>query len=70
MQMIISRFTRARKYFIPFCVFFQFGPPRFSFIAPSLPGGHIPNGFWVVWEGPPIAHTHLETVPYAVAERG
>ena len=30
----------------------------------------IPDGFWVVWEGPPIAHTHLETVPYAVVERG
>ena len=30
----------------------------------------IPDDFWVVWEGPPIAHTHLATVPNAVAERG
>ena len=30
----------------------------------------IPYGFWVVWEGPPIAHTHLATVPNAVAESG
>ena len=29
----------------------------------------IPDGFWVVWEGPPITHTHLETVPNAIAER-
>ena len=31
---------------------------------------HIPDDFWVMWEGPPIAHTHLATVPKAVAERG
>ena len=31
---------------------------------------HIPDGFWIVWEGHPIAHTHLATVPNAVAERG
>ena len=35
-----------------------------------VPGGPIPDDFWVVWEGPPIAHTHLATVPNAVAERG
>ena len=41
-----------------------------SFFRACVPGGHIPNDFWVVWEGPPIAHTHLATVPNAVAERG
>ena len=35
-----------------------------------VPGGPIPDDFWVVWEGHPIAHTHLVTVPNAVAERG
>ena len=24
-----------------------------SFCRACVPGGHIPNGFWVVWEGPP-----------------
>ena len=33
-------------------------------------GGPIPDDFWVVWEGHPITHTHLATVPNAVAERG
>ena len=35
-----------------------------------VPGGPILDDFWVVWEGHPIAHTHLATVPNAVAERG
>ena len=35
-----------------------------------VPGGPIPDYFWVVWQGHPIAHTHLATVPNAVAERG
>ena len=35
-----------------------------------VPGGPIPDNFWVVWEGPPIAHTHLATVPNAIVERG
>ena len=44
--------------------------PRPIAHGPSLgPGGPIPD-FWVVWEGHPIAHTHLATVPNAVAERG
>ena len=42
-----------------------------SHTAPAcVPGGPIPDDFWVVWEGPPIAHTHLATVPNAVTERG
>ena len=41
-----------------------------SFCQACMPGGHIPDGFWVVWEGPLIAHTHLATVPNAIAERG
>src|SRR3990170_4920592 len=24
-----------------------------SFCRTCVPGGHIPDGFWVVWEGPP-----------------
>ena len=24
-----------------------------SFCRACVPGGHIPDGFWVVWEGPP-----------------
>ena len=48
------------------------GPPdrtRAHFPPASEPEGPIPDGFWVMWEGPPIAHTHLATVPNAVAER-
>ena len=30
----------------------------------------IPDGFWVMWEGPPITHTHLAVVPNAITERG
>ena len=42
-----------------------------SHMAPAwVLGGPIPDDFWVVWEGHPIAHTHLATVPNAVAERG
>ena len=42
-----------------------------SHTAPAcVPGGPIPDDFWVVWEGPLIAHTHLATVQNAVAERG
>ena len=42
-----------------------------SHTAPAwVPGGPIPDDFWVVCEGHPIAHTHLATVPNAVAERG
>ena len=42
-----------------------------SHTAPAwVPGGPIPDDFWVVWEGHPIAHTHLETVPNAITERG
>ena len=42
-----------------------------SHTAPAwVPGRPIPDDFWVVWEGHPIAHTHLATVPNAVAERG
>ena len=36
----------------------------------GVPGGPIPDDFWVVWEGPPIAHTHLVTVSNVIAERG
>ena len=35
-----------------------------------VPGGHIPDSFWVMWEGPPIAHNHLEMVPNVVAKKG
>ena len=28
-----------------------------SFCRTCVPGGHIPDGFWVVWEGPPY-HPH------------
>ena len=54
-------------------------PPEmigFRCLAPShkapawAPGGPVPDDFWVVWEGPPIAHTHLLTVPNAVVGRG
>ena len=42
-----------------------------SHTAPAwVPGGPIPDDFWVVWEGHPIAHTHLATITNAVAERG
>ena len=41
-----------------------------TFCRACVPGGHIPDGFRVVWEGPPIAHTNLATVPNAVVERG
>ena len=42
-----------------------------SHTAPAwVLGGPIPDDFWVVWEGHPIAHTHLAKVPNAVAERG
>ena len=29
-----------------------------SFCRACVPGGHIPDGFWVMWEGPPITITH------------
>ena len=35
-----------------------------------VPGGPIPNDFWVVCKGHPIAHTHLAKVPNVVAGRG
>ena len=42
-----------------------------SHTAPAwVPGGPIPDDLWVVWEGHPISHTHLATVPNAVAKRG
>ena len=42
-----------------------------SHTAPAwVLGGPIPDDFWVVWEGHPIAHTHLATVPNAITERG
>ena len=42
-----------------------------SHTAPAwVPGGPIPDDFWVVWEGHPISHTHLAMVPNAVAETG
>ena len=42
-----------------------------SHTAPAwVPRGAIPDDFWVVWEGHPIAHTHLAMVPNAVVERG
>ena len=42
-----------------------------SHTAPAwVPGGPIPDDLWVVWEGHPIAQTHLATVPNAVAKRG
>ena len=43
---------------------------RIHFALACVPGGPIPNGFWVMWEGPPITHTHLAIVPNAVVERG
>ena len=43
---------------------------RAHFAPASALGGPIPDGFRVVWEGPPIAHTHLATVPNTVTERG
>ena len=43
---------------------------RAHFAPACMPGGPIPNGFWVVLEVPPITHTHLATVPNVVAERG
>ena len=52
---------------------FERSPVAHDLILSSVcvPGGHIPDGFWVVWKGPPpIGHTHLATVPNAVAERG
>ena len=51
---------------------FECSPVAHDLILPSVcvPGGHIPDGFWVVWEGPPIAVTHYVTVPNAVVERG
>ena len=39
--------------------------------APAwVPGGPIPDDFWVMCEGHAIAHTHLATVPNAIMERG
>ena len=34
---------------------FERSPVAHDLILPSVcvPGGHIPDGFWVVWEGPP-----------------
>ena len=50
---------------------FDRSPVAHDLILPNVCArGHIPDGFWVVWEGPPIAHTHLATVPNVVAERG
>ena len=43
---------------------------RAHFALAFVPGGPIPACFWVAWEGHPLAHTHLATIPNAVAERG
>ena len=48
----------------------------FPFLARShttlawVPGGPIPDDFWVVWEGHPFAHTHFAMVPNVIAEMG
>ena len=50
---------------------FECSPVAHDLILPSVCARRAyPNGFWVVWEGPIIAHTHLATVRNAIAERG
>ena len=41
-----------------------------SFCRVCVLGEHIPDGFGSCVKDPPITHTHLATVPNAVAERG